>query len=166
MKSTPSDGPAAPVAMMVATFGGIGRIRPASGTWASLVAGLVLVPLAAWLAWPWGAVTGMVMTMLAALAGWWSCPHAARILGREDPSQVVIDEVAGMWLGVAMVAWSWPDQGWWWQALMVLAVFRFFDIMKPWPVRACERLPGATGIMMDDLCAGLVAGGLTVLVMM
>lgn len=164
MTSTPSDAAPARVAMLVATAGGIGYIQPAPGTWASIAAGLVLVPLVVWLPGPWGAVVAVMLTLVAACAGWWSCPHAVRIMGRDDPSQVVIDEVAGCWLALAVVAWFWPDDGWWWQALMALAAFRLFDIIKPWPIRACERLPGATGIMVDDLCAGLAAGGLTAVV--
>ena len=151
--------------MIMATVGGIGHIKPAPGTWASVIASVVLVPLAAWLSWPWGAVCAGALVLLAASVGWWSCPHAVRIMGRDDPSQVVIDEVVGCWIGLAVVAWLWPDDGWWWQALMVLVVFRLLDIIKPWPIGVCERLPGATGIMADDLCAGLVAGGLTALVM-
>ena len=72
--------------------------------------------------------------------------------GRRDPPQVVIDEVVGQWLVVAVVAQdSW--QSW----LASLLLFRIFDIVKPWPIRKLESLPGGVGIVADDAAAGLCA---------
>ncbi len=69
--------------------------------------------------------------------------------GREDPGHVVIDEVAGQWLTLVVCKPDWPH------ALLALALFRLFDITKPWPIRKLEALPGGWGIMLDDLAAGL-----------
>jgi phosphatidylglycerophosphatase A len=69
--------------------------------------------------------------------------------GREDPGFVVIDEVAGQWLTLAVAP---VEMG---HALLGLALFRLFDITKPWPARQLERLHGGTGIVLDDLAAGL-----------
>jgi phosphatidylglycerophosphatase A len=71
--------------------------------------------------------------------------------GREDPAHVVIDEVAGQW--VALIACP-VEMG---HAVLAFALFRLFDIVKPWPARQLERLHGGLGIMMDDVAAGLYA---------
>jgi phosphatidylglycerophosphatase A len=75
----------------------------------------------------------------------------AREAGREDPGFVVVDEVAGQW--IALIALR-PD---WRHALLGLLLFRLFDIWKPWPVRRLEELPEGTGIMLDDVAAGVLA---------
>jgi phosphatidylglycerophosphatase A len=69
--------------------------------------------------------------------------------GREDPGFVVIDEVAGQWLTLAFAP---VEMG---HALLGLALFRLFDITKPWPARRLESLHGGSGIVLDDLAAGL-----------
>ncbi len=148
------------IALAVATGGGIGFLRPAPGTLASLAAAALA---AGWLrlgptAWSWHAL--FAATVLATLLGLMTAGLAARHLGREDPGAVVIDEVAGQWVVyAAFVAPALPHVGpWFWgSAVAAWAAFRFFDILKPWPVRACERLPGALGIMADDLAAGVMA---------
>jgi phosphatidylglycerophosphatase A len=69
--------------------------------------------------------------------------------GRPDPGFVVIDEVAGQWVALAVAP---IDAG---HALLGFALFRLFDIVKPWPLRHLERLLGGAGIMLDDLGAGV-----------
>jgi phosphatidylglycerophosphatase A len=71
--------------------------------------------------------------------------------GREDPGQVVIDEVAGQWIAVAVCPVEIRH------ALLAFGLFRLFDIVKPWPARQLERLHGGLGIMMDDVAAGIYA---------
>jgi phosphatidylglycerophosphatase A len=91
-----------------------------------------------------------LMGILAATAI--GIPAATRVAlesGREDPGHVVIDEVAGQWLTLAVCRPDWPH------ALLALGLFRLFDITKPWPIRKLEALPGGWGIMLDDLAAGL-----------
>jgi len=75
----------------------------------------------------------------------------AREAGREDPGFVVIDEVAGQLIALILLR---PD---WKHAALGLVLFRVFDIWKPWPVRRLEELPDGTGIMLDDVAAGLLA---------
>ena len=102
---------------------------------------------------------------LAALAGLlfavgvWSGGKAEKVFGRVDPGQVVIDEVAGQILTFVAT----PRVGW--IGLMVgFILFRVFDIVKPFPARRAERLPGGWGIMLDDVIAGLYS--LTVLIIL
>jgi phosphatidylglycerophosphatase A len=100
-----------------------------------------------------------ILTVIAALIataiGIPAATIVARESGREDPGHVVIDEVAGQWLTLAVCRPDWPH------ALVALALFRLFDITKPWPIRKLEARPGGWGIMLDDLAAGLF--GLVVL---
>ena len=146
---------------MIATVFGAGFLRPASGTWASAIA-VVLAVLAyqAGLALlvPLGAV-------VATVAGFWAVPHYLRATGGEDPSEVVIDEVAGQWLALSftvlplwwhgvpdLLTGAWP--GW----VVPWALFRLFDIWKPWVIGRADRRHDAAGVMLDDLWAGLFAG--------
>ncbi len=101
-------------------------------------------------------MTGMAAaTAVAALAatavGIPAATIVAREAGREDPGFVVIDEVAGQWIALIAIR---PDVL---HAVLALALFRLFDIWKPWPVRNLERLPDGTGIMLDDVAAGALA---------
>jgi phosphatidylglycerophosphatase A len=80
----------------------------------------------------------------------WAAEETRRSIGREDPQIVVIDEVLGQWLTMAALpGWTVPGM------LAALILFRAFDIIKPWPVRRFEDLPGGWGIVADDLMAGL-----------
>jgi len=79
--------------------------------------------------------------------------------GEHDSGAIVIDEVAGMWITLLPIAYS-PIH-----ILLAFALFRFFDIVKPWPISWCDKkLPGALGVMADDVVAGifsaLILGGL------
>jgi len=87
------------------------------------------------------------------VVGTWAAHRAARLLGGKDPRAIVIDEVAGMTLSVLAFA---PTP-----AVLTagLALFRLFDVIKPFPARQAERLPGGIGIMADDLVAGLYVLG-------
>jgi phosphatidylglycerophosphatase A len=123
--------------------------------WAPGTAGtLAAIPLYLALAglplhWYLGAV------VLAALVGVWACGATALDLGRGDPGAIVWDEVVGFL--VTMIA---APPGWVW-VLLGFALFRLFDIWKPWPIRALDaRVHGGLGIMLDDLVAGLLAWGL------
>lgn len=144
---------------MITTFFGIGRLRPAPGTWGSAAAVLlaVLVYQAG------GALLIPLGAVLAALIGFWAVPKALRMTTDEDPSEIVIDEVAGQWLAMSFTViplWrhgvSILDA---WPAFVVpFLLFRLFDIWKPWLVGRADRQGGAVGVMMDDLWAGLFAG--------
>ena len=101
--------------------------------------------------------------VLAALIGFWAVPQALRMTTDEDPSEIVIDEVAGQWLAMSFTViplWrhgisildAWPG------FVVPFLLFRLFDIWKPWLVGRADRQGGAVGVMMDDLWAGLFAG--------
>lgn len=162
----PAPGAAPRWAWVVATGLGSGRMRPAPGTWGSLVALLVWVAARQWgsphlgsglQAWLLGA---LAPALLITLVGVPASDRVARASGREDPGFIVIDEWAGQWialLGLPFVAQGWLDP---WPVLPFL-LFRLFDIWKPGPVDAAQRLPGGWGIVMDDVLAGILAALLT-----
>ena len=89
--------------------------------------------------------------LIATLVGIPAATMVAQEAGREDPGFVVVDEVAGQW--IALIGMR-PD---WRHALLALVLFRLFDIWKPWPIRRLEALPEGTGVMLDDVAAGVLA---------
>ena len=93
-----------------------------------------------------------LLTALALLPAVWSAGATAEALQRKDPQIVVIDEVLGQWLAFAGARVYTPVT-----YLIAFALFRLFDIWKPWPVRQLEALPGGWGINADDLMAGVYA---------
>ena len=138
-------------ATMVATFCGAGRLRPAPGTWGSLAAALLWWLLASHLTPAARLPVILVLIVLTVAIGIPAATLEERGCGGHDPSHVVIDEVAGQL--VTYIAC--PIM---WQALLAgFILFRAFDIVKPPPARQLEALPGGTGIMLDDIAAGLYA---------
>ena len=108
---------------------------------------LVLMWDASVLAW----TTGLVILCALSI---WSIPEAGRRLGEPDHGQIVIDEWAGMWLA-AFGLNTLTELTVWTGLLIGFIGFRIFDIAKPWAVSWCERkIPGAWGVLMDDLAAG------------
>ena len=108
---------------------------------------LVLMWDASVLAW----TTGLVILCALSI---WSIPEAGRRLGEPDHGQIVIDEWAGMWL-VAFGLNTLTELTVWMGLLIGFIGFRIFDIAKPWAVSWCERkIPGAWGVLMDDIAAG------------
>jgi phosphatidylglycerophosphatase A len=89
----------------------------------------------------------MIMIMVAI----WASQLVHRLLQRQDPSEVVIDEVAGFLLTMLWIPLSWGT------LLAGFLLFRLFDIWKPWPAGPAEKLHGGLGIVLDDLVAGLYA---------
>lgn len=140
-------------AFAVATFFEIGYLKPGPGTWGSVAAVLLWAAAALGLHLPPRELL-LVLTAGIALALVFGIPAAtiaARESGREDPSFVVIDEVAGQWVALLGCPAGWP------YAIIALVLFRIFDITKPFPVRQLESLPEGWGIVFDDLAAGLYA---------
>ncbi len=142
---------------LIATFGGVGLLHPAPGTWGSLVGlGLgILVHVAG------GFVALFLATLLVTGVGWWAV-NAEVGQSEEDPSEFVIDEVAGQWvalwpvsLGAALAGSDilalYPG------LITAFLAFRVFDILKPGPVGWADRQHGAFGIMADDIIAGWLA---------
>jgi len=143
--------PAPRWATLVATFFGAGRLRPAPGTWGSLATVLLWWLIAPHLAPPFRLMVILLLIVLAVAIGIPAATLEARGCGKKDPSHVVIDEVAGQLLTLVACPIVW-------RALLAgFILFRAFDIVKPPPVRAMERLPEGTGIVVDDLGAGIYA---------
>ncbi|MCY4662551.1 MAG: phosphatidylglycerophosphatase A [Acidobacteria bacterium] len=135
------------LARLIATAGYCGNVPVAPGTVGSAV-GLVLLVLVRS-----AGSAGLEALALAVLVpvGVWAASAVERESRRTDPPAVVIDEVAGM-----MVTLLWLPVGWV-GGLAGFLAFRFFDIVKPFPAAAAERLPGGWGVMADDLVAGAYA---------
>jgi phosphatidylglycerophosphatase A len=138
------------LAYAVATLGGIGRLRPAPGTWGSAVV------LPAVLLGPWGC---LALALLLTATGYWA---TRRMLGDDtaaDPSWVVVDEGAGQALALAALPIGAGLPG----VLLAFLLFRLFDITKPGPVGWADRQHGARGVMLDDIIAGALAAALILL---
>lgn len=143
----------------ITTFGYVGLLRPAPGTWGSLAA-VALGVLAYEFIHPLAMPVGVV---LVSLLGFWAVPHAIAGKADQDPSEIVIDEVAGQWLAMCFTALPLMRHGvsMWeaWPAFVVpFLLFRLFDITKPWLVGRADRRGDAAGVMLDDLWAGVFAG--------
>ena len=142
-----------PWAWAIGTFFGAGLLQPGPGTYGSIAA-VLLWYAAAHALHPAPAALAIGTTMAAIIATLIGIPAAtivARESGREDPGNVVIDEVAGQLFALIAIPADWRH------ALLSLLLFRAFDIAKPPPIRQFERLPAGTGIMLDDVAAGLFA---------
>ena len=142
---------------------GVGKIPFAPGTFGSLLGLLWLAMLLAtenfW-AYLAGAIQGIALSI-------WLCDDAEKILGEKDPGSVVLDEI----IAIPFCFLPWVGSEWWrgglppveyfftgrelWMTLGLVALFRLFDIWKPWPVRQVQRLPGGWGVTVDDLLAAV-----------
>lgn len=100
---------------------------------------------------PFSARGALVFCAVVALVGTWAADRAERVLGGKDPGAIVIDEVAGMTLSVLAFPLTLPTLA------AGFLLFRFFDIVKPFPAGASQRMRGGLGVMMDDVIAGLYA---------
>lgn len=126
---------------------GSGTLPKTPGTWGSLL-GLAAVPLLQWL--PLWGYAGVLLA--ASLLGIWLCGRVADDLGVHDHEGIVWDEFVGIWLTLFLA-----PPGWLWLCVGFV-LFRFFDILKPWPIGWADRhVEGGLGIMLDDLLAGLLA---------
>jgi len=133
------------VALLVSSVGWVGRAPIAPGT-AGSAAALALFALIRLADSPVLEIAAIVVLLLV---GTWSAGVAERVLGRSDPGQVVIDEVVGLLLTLALIPVG--VRG----ALVGFVLFRVFDIIKPFPCARLEKLGGGVGIMADDVMAGL-----------
>ena len=138
-------------ATLVATFFGIGRLRPGPGTWGSAVTVLLWAALAFGLPPSWRTPTAIALAVLVAISGVPAATRVARASATKDPQFVVIDEVAGQLIALIAVPLTWKT------FLVGFILFRIFDILKPPPVRQLEKLPEGTGIVLDDVAAGIYA---------
>ena len=142
----------------ITTVGFVGLLRPAPGTWGSAAAVL--------LGWALHVAGGFWLLLAATLAvtalGWWAVGEATRGSADKDPSEIVIDEVAGQWIALWPVSLGaqMAGAGFWalWPGVLTAFVaFRLFDVLKPGPVGWADRQEGPLGVMADDLIAGWLA---------
>lgn len=136
-------------AFLLATWFGSGLLPKIPGTWGSAAA----LPFA-WVIASYGGPWSLLAAALIAFAvGIWAADIYSRHAGIKDAGPIVIDEVAGQWLTLALFV---PDAT---TYLIGFVLFRVADIAKPWPANWADRsLPGGFGVMLDDLVAGVYAG--------
>lgn len=154
------------LARIVTIAGGVGLMRPAPGTWgsaAAIAAGVAIDRL-------FGFPALVLATALVTALGFWAVGLELMDRPGADPSEIVIDEVAGQWLALLFPAAAFWHRGMtdWavvaypgWVAAFLF--FRLFDIWKPWLVGRADRRDDPAGVMLDDLWAGLFAGIATVI---
>jgi phosphatidylglycerophosphatase A len=130
------------------TFFGIGFFPKAPGTASSTAALLIYCLALHCLPWP---IYILFLAVLFSLGSMASAAYAAE-LGQTDPQRIVIDEAFGQFLALFLVPVGWLP------LTLTFVFFRFFDIIKPYPIRRLEKLPGGWGIMADDAGAGVVTG--------
>ncbi len=159
------------LALVLATCG-VGYLPLAPGTWGSLVGfGLYLLVRGALvkvlfevalqfrlnLFHLYYAVIAFEMLIALGLTvvGVWAASRTEKLSGKKDPSKVVIDEVAGQFIALVAVPFMVEDA--WWSLILAFILFRFFDIVKPYPARRLESLESGLGIMADDVVAAIYA---------
>jgi phosphatidylglycerophosphatase A len=138
-------------ASLTATFFGIGHIRPGPGTWGSAATVLCWWVVSHWIPVNqqlWAAVAIVVLVVLIGIP---AATQVSRASASKDPQFVVIDEVAGQLIALIAAPVTWKS------LLAGFILFRGFDIIKPPPVRQLEGLPEGSGIVLDDVAAGLYA---------
>jgi phosphatidylglycerophosphatase A len=149
---------------------GIGRIPFAPGTWGSLLG----VPLTALLLGTGSVWAALALWLFSCALSVYACGRAEIVLKQTDPGSVVLDEIVAiplcfaLWLGVEfgrlghLPGPTWLFQPNHWLGVMaIFALFRLFDIWKPWPVKQSQHLPGGWGVTTDDLLAALYVNGVT-----
>lgn len=137
-----------PVHLLAVGFGS-GLIHPAPGTWGSLAGTFIGVILLALL----GTKTFLILTALCFALGCYLCQKTADDMGVHDHGTIVWDEFVGIFIVLSAV----PELSWQW-ILMAFVLFRFFDILKPYPIRYFdEKLKSGFGIMVDDVLAAIYA---------
>lgn len=131
-------------AIWLATWFGFGFLKPAPGTWGSLAAlpfGVLMLKESFYLL--------PIFTVLMLFIGLWASRRFSKSAGVEDSPMIVIDEVVGVWIALIPAGTN-PVM-----IFLAFLFFRFFDILKPWPVSVVDRrVKGAVGVMMDDVLAG------------
>jgi phosphatidylglycerophosphatase A len=138
-------------AELTATFFGIGRLRPGPGTWGSLATVVLWAALAYALPSTFRLPVAIALAVAVILIGTPAATLVARGSGIKDPQFVVIDEVAGQLIALIGAPLGWKS------FLAGFILFRIFDIVKPPPVHQLEALPEGSGIVLDDVAAGLYA---------
>lgn len=137
------------LALLVAEFFYCGRFPKAPGTMGSLGSLVIWVP-SVYFAWPLGLKLALLFGIF--FLGVWASGYGINHYKRPDPPQVVIDEVVGQGIPFLIIA---PNVS---EVIIAFLLFRFFDIVKPWPIKALEhRFLDRWGVMLDDVVAGIYA---------
>jgi phosphatidylglycerophosphatase A len=135
------------VILFLATMGGAGYLPGMPGTWGSLAALPVWWLMQRHLS-PWGYLFAWLGLLAVSL---WVAGEAWSMLGQSDHPTIVLDEAMGLFIALA-----WVPPKWLW-VLLGFILFRMFDILKPFPLKHLEQLPGGFGVVMDDVAAGAAA---------
>lgn len=138
------------VPRLIATSFGAGFLPVCPGTWGALVAIILWLPLYLWASAALTLWLTLAAVFIFTIAGTWASNVAERYWG-PDPVVACADETVGQWITLLPIAPFCP----WWQIVLALALFRFFDIFKPLGIRSTEKLPGGWGMMADDIVAGI-----------
>ena len=142
------------LAKFIASFGYVGLLPGAPGTYGSLAA------VAVW----WYFVPAdnlpvqIIMVISATVVGLWAAQMMEQSTGDKDPGWIVIDEVAGMWLALLGGVFNL------WNFAVAFMLFRLFDILKPGPISRLQGLRGGIGVMADDIAAGALVLGIMLLI--
>ena len=140
------------LALAIATCG-VGYIPLAPGTFGSLV-GVALF-------WVLPGVAIPIAILVFTFAGIWAATRTEALAGRKDPGKIVVDEVAGQLIALfplVFVKWSITT------VMLSFILFRFFDIVKPYPANKFQEMEGGVGVMCDDLVAGVYAAIIVMIV--
>ncbi|KPA19466.1 Phosphatidylglycerophosphatase A [Candidatus Magnetomorum sp. HK-1] len=144
------------IILFLATGAFSGYISFAPGTWGTLV-GLPICFVLSFLSWPIQLAIILLFMPISA----WICGQGEIYLGKKDPGAIVIDEIAGIMITLAFIPFTLIN------VALGFVLFRFFDILKPYPISKAETFfQGGTGVLMDDVIAGLFARGLLQLIIM
>jgi phosphatidylglycerophosphatase A len=136
---------------LIATFFGIGFLKPGPGTWGSLATVLLWFALTRFIDVRFQLAAAVGIALLAVAVGIPAATRVAIAYNKKDPQFVVIDEVAGQMITLIAAPATWK------YLLLGFILFRAFDMTKPPPIRQLERLPQGWGIVLDDVAAGLFA---------
>ncbi|UOA07569.1 phosphatidylglycerophosphatase A [Methylobacter sp. S3L5C] len=151
-KLTPRQILSDPILFLAFGFGS-GLVKKAPGTMGTLAA----IPVY-WLFAQADCLIYSLLTVVVTVVGVWICGNAAEKLGEHDFGGIVWDEIAGFLITMWLVPLTWQT------IIAGFILFRFFDILKPWPIKWLDRhVEGGFGIMIDDVLAGIFAGALLLL---
>jgi phosphatidylglycerophosphatase A len=150
------------IAVFIATGFGAGFIPLMPGTWGSIVGSLIAYGFIASFGFDALLLQNVLIAagLVSAALGVWASNRAEKIFDRKDASQIVIDEVFGQIISFVIIAPYLAGLGAgrrWWMIIAGFALFRVFDICKPYPINRLQGLPGGLGVMMDDALAGVYA---------
>lgn len=130
------------------TVGYSGCLKPASGTWGTLVS----MPIAYTLAWLTSPIMLIVFSAILFFIGWWAVAKFEDATGTHDASEIVIDETVGVFITLSIVPLELSYY------ILGFIAFRIFDIFKPYPIKVIDNLKTPFSVMFDDVIAGIMAG--------